>query len=98
LVATGYSRFIGLLELIYFYSRINYFIYLSKWWRYSWQEAFYSIEALFEIESLFPEQKEAIRAFIEKDVSIFVSLPTGAGKSMIFQSLPFVFDPLYGNP
>ncbi|CAB3987147.1 mediator of RNA polymerase II transcription subunit 34-like [Paramuricea clavata] len=65
---------------------------------YSWQEAFYSVEALFEIESLFPEQKEAIKAFIEKDVSIFVSLPTGAGKSMIFQSLPFVFDSLYGNP
>ena len=65
---------------------------------YSWQEAFYSIEALFEIESLFPEQKEAIKAFIEKDVSIFVSLPTGAGKSMIFQSFPFVFDSLYGNP
>ncbi len=37
---------------------------------YSWQEAFYSVEALFEIESLFPEQKEAIKAFIEKDVSI----------------------------
>ncbi len=51
-----------------------------------------------EIESLFPEQKEAIKAFIEKYVSIFVSLPTGAEKSMIFQSLPFVFDSLYGNP
>ena len=56
-----------------------------------WQQAFSSVEELFEIESLFLEQKEAIRTFIEKDVSIFVSLPAGAGKSLIFQSLPFVF-------
>ena len=63
-----------------------------------WQQAFSSVEELFEIESLFLEQKGAIRAFIEKDVSIFVGLPTGAGKSLIFQSLPFVFDSLYGNP
>ncbi len=64
----------------------------------SWQKAFSSVEDQFEIESLFPLQKEAIKAFIEKDLNTFVSRPTGAGKSLIFQSLPFVFDSLHGNP
>ena len=63
---------------------------------YSWKEAFYSVDDLFEIESF--QNKKTMKAFFEKDASIFASLPTGAGKSMIFQSLPFVFDSLYGNP
>lgn len=61
----------------------------------SWEITFASVEELFEIEGLFLEQKEVIKAFIEK---VFVSLPTGAGKSLIFQSLPFVFDSLFGSP
>ena len=64
----------------------------------SWQNAFSSVAALFKIESLFPEQREAIKAFFESNLNVFVSLPTGARKSLIFQSLPFVFDSLKGNP
>lgn len=64
----------------------------------SWQKAFLSIQDQFGIEYLYPEQKEAIKAFIERGVNVFVSLPTGAGKSLIFQSLPIVFDSLFGKP
>ncbi|XP_028413102.1 uncharacterized protein LOC114535962 [Dendronephthya gigantea] len=45
-----------------------------------------------------PEQEEAIKAFFERDLNLFVSLLTGAGKSLIFQSLTVVFDSLFGNP
>lgn len=41
------------------------------------------------IENLFVEQKKALSAFVSgKDV--FVNLPTGFGKSLIFQMAPFV--------
>ena len=62
-----------------------------------WQKAFCYIENLFAIEALFLEQKEAIKAFIEKCTNVYVSLPTGAGKSLIFQSLPIIYDELNGN-
>lgn len=48
-----------------------------------------------DLGRLKPKQMEAIIAFIEgRDV--FVSLPTGYGKSIIYTSLPFIFDKLKG--
>ena len=42
-----------------------------------------------------PKQREAIEAFVSgKDV--FVSLPTGYGKSVIYGILPSLFDKLKG--
>ena len=41
--------------------------------------------------SLNEKQKQAVRAFLHAKY-VFVSLPTGFGKSVCFQSIPFVFD------
>ena len=47
-------------------------------------------------DKLKDKQIEAVRHFIEgKDV--FVSLPTGYGKSIIYALLPFAFDKLKGK-
>ena len=50
----------------------------------------------FSLGQLKPKQMEAIIAFVEgRDV--FVSLPTGYGKSIIYALLPLIFDSLKGN-
>ena len=42
-----------------------------------------------------PHQMKAIKTFMQgKDV--FVSFPTGCGKSLIFSVLPYVYDDLHG--
>ena len=47
------------------------------------------------LSSLKPKQEEAIRAFVSgKDV--FVSLPTGYGKSLIYGILPLIYNKLRG--
>ena len=38
----------------------------------------------------------AVLSFL-KGSDVFVSLPTGSGKSLCFALLPFVFDELYGR-
>ena len=52
-----------------------------------------SVKTQFEIDRLLPEQEVSIRAFMEKG-NVFVNLPTGHGKSLIFQCLPIVGDVL----
>ena len=62
-----------------------------------WKEAFEAVKAQFELTDLLPEQQEAIKAFF-KGKNVFVNLPTGFGKSLIFQSLPIVADIVSGKP
>ena len=48
------------------------------------------------IDGLKPKQLEAVESFVSgKDT--FVSLPTGYGKSVIFATLPLLFDFLLGK-
>ena len=56
-----------------------------------WKKAFLSVQEQFNIEQLMPEQEQCIRACLEKG-NIFVNLPTGFGKSLVFQCLPIVAD------
>eukprot|EP00794_Sanderia_malayensis_P004964 gene4964-5610_t len=50
----------------------------------------------FQIEKLLPDQLSAIKAFVTGK-NIYFSAPTGYGKSLIFQTLPLIFDVLRGN-
>jgi len=47
---------------------------------------------MFGIRELNAYQREAIVQFVQKKTDVFVNLPTGYGKSLIYQALPFVYD------
>ena len=56
------------------------------------EEAFRKASSKFKISELNAYQKLAItNVFVEKE-DVFVNLPTGSGKSLIYQALPLVFD------
>ena len=47
--------------------------------------------------AFFPEQENGLREFLEGR-NVFVNLPTGYGKSLIFQCLPIAADVLLDKP
>ena len=51
----------------------------------------------FKFSELNKHQKEAIISAVLKKKDVFVSLPTGFGKSVIFQALSMVFDGFTGE-
>ncbi|XP_022808194.1 uncharacterized protein LOC111345187 [Stylophora pistillata] len=58
----------------------------------SFQEAFDVVSNTFRIPSLNAQQKTGIRKIVEERKDVFVNLPTGFGKSLLYQALPLVFD------
>ena len=63
----------------------------------SWERAFKAVKEQFEIENLQPAQENSLREFLGGR-QIFVNLPTGYGKSLIFQCLPIAADGLFERP
>ena len=59
--------------------------------------SFSKVRAQFKFSELNKQQKEAIISAELKKKDVFVSLPTGFGKSVIFQALPMVFDGFTGE-
>jgi len=51
----------------------------------------------FKFSTLNKHQKEVIISAVLKKKDIFVSLPTGFGKSVIFQAVPMVLDNFTGE-
>ena len=47
---------------------------------------------MFGMRELNAYQREAIVQFVQKKTDVFINLPTGYGKSLIYQALPFVYD------
>ena len=62
-----------------------------------WQKAFKAVREQFEIGNLLPEQENGLRAFLGGQ-NIYVNLPTGHGKSLIFQCLSIAADALFEKP
>ena len=58
------------------------------------EEAFNLVASKFGIHALNSHQQLAISKLIERKKDIFVNLPTGFGKPLIFQALPLVIDHL----
>ena len=58
------------------------------------QSAFRKVCERLGIQRLNRQQEEAIRSIVLDKKDVFVNLPTGFGKSMIFQGLPEVFSSL----
>ena len=48
--------------------------------------------SIFKVESFSAHQKKAFHSVINEKNDVFVNLPTGAGKSLIYQALPKLFD------
>jgi hypothetical protein len=57
------------------------------------KSAFANVCARFKIEKLNDFQQNAIIQVVEKN-DVFVNVPTGFGKSLIYQTLPMIFDHL----
>ena len=58
------------------------------------EEAFDLIKYVFKVEKLYDDQTKLIKAFCNGS-NVFFNAPTGDGKSIVFQSLPWVTDVLY---
>ena len=54
--------------------------------------AFAVVTKQFDINYFNEHRKGAIRTVIEDKRDVFVNLPTGCGKSLVFRALPFIFD------
>ncbi|XP_068757874.1 uncharacterized protein [Montipora capricornis] len=57
----------------------------------SLEEAFTLASAKFQIPSLNEHQKVAIKEVVTQKKDVFVNLPTGFGKSLIYEALPLMF-------
>jgi len=62
------------------------------------EETFNLVASKFGIEAFSSHQQLAISKLIERKKDIFVNLPTGFGKSLVFQALPLVIDHLSSQP
>ena len=87
-------------EHVYIIKRQIYFeleIKMSATTEECWQKAFKAVREQFEIDNLPPEQENALREFPGSQ-NVFVNLPTGYGKSLIFQCHPITADALFEKP
>ena len=53
--------------------------------------------SIFKVESFSAHQKKAFHSVINEKNDAFVNLPTGAGKSLIYQALPKLFNATFGG-
>jgi len=56
------------------------------------EEAFDVVCKTFQISTLNAPQRNGITKIVEERWDVFINLPTGFGKSLLYQALPLVFD------
>jgi superfamily II DNA helicase RecQ len=61
------------------------------------EEAFKKVCGLFKLNDLNSYQKEALVEFVKNGRDLFINLPTGAGKSIIYLALPIIFNSISGR-
>ena len=64
---------------------------LANAWLKMAEGAFRKVCEVFGFDSLNKHQEEALRFVFESKSNVFVNLPTGYGKSVVFQALPIVY-------
>jgi superfamily II DNA helicase RecQ len=64
----------------------------------SLHEAIAGIANKFNVKALNRFQMDAITKFVDGEEDIFINLPTGYGKSLIYQFLPLVYDAILKSP
>ena len=62
-----------------------------------WKRAFKAVTRQFNVENFLEEEQRSLREFLGEH-NIFVNLPTGFGKSLIFQCLPIAAVALFARP
>ena len=60
-------------------------------------KAFDRVCEKFGLTELNKYQKEAILQIVQRKTDVFINLPTGFGKSLIYQALPLVCDTVRGT-
>ena len=60
-------------------------------------KAFDRVCEKFGITELNKHQKEAITQIVQRKTDVFINLPTGFGKSLLYQALPLVCDTVRGT-
>ena len=53
--------------------------------------------SIFKVESFSAHQKKAFHTVIKEKNNVVVNLPTDAGKSLIYQALPRLFDVIFSG-
>ena len=64
---------------------------LANAWGNIVEDALRKLCEVFGFERLNKHQEEALRLVVESKSDVFVNLPTGFGKSVVFQALPVVY-------
>ena len=61
-------------------------------------DGFYLVSSTFKMKGCTGHQKEAPRKIVVVKKDVFVSLPTGFGKAIIYEALPLILDHVTGKP
>ena len=59
------------------------------------ENVFEQVSEVFKIPHFNDHQKSAFMSVIQEKSDLFINLPTGFGKSIIYQALPLIFDHIY---